>query len=194
MRSSHWEVLPLCRDMQCASAFEWSLNVWCVCVKCVWLVCVWTWKLWPLCSLFSAAAWHAVHWPRNGQHSSDLQLWMNQQRAAIVEMKVERGGDLLNNDLMICLCVLCAFSFSADCVGTNVSSIGLYFIFVVLKIYIVYIWATMGHDWNIMDITIKHYTILICVWALLSYMHRPFYYPCHWPCLYFCHCVHSGFL
>lgn len=55
-----------------------------------------------------------VHWPRNGPHSSDLQLWMNQQRASIVETKAGQG-DLLNSDIMICLpCALGACSpFSA---------------------------------------------------------------------------------
>lgn len=61
--------------------------------------------------LYSEQRYPVVHWPRNGPHSSDLQLWMNQQRAVIVEMKA-RQGDLLNNDLMICLpCALWAFSF-----------------------------------------------------------------------------------
>lgn len=60
-----------------------------------------------LFSLFTAAARHAAHWPRN-EHSSDLQLWMNQRRAAIVGKKAEWGVKL-NKEVMICpLCILSA--------------------------------------------------------------------------------------
>lgn len=102
MYSAPWELLLLCENIQYVSAFECGVsqcNECCVAGLCVFLVENLKAMASPLCSPFSVAVWHAAHWPRNGPHSSHLQLWMNQRGEAIVDIE-GRVGDTLDSDLM----------------------------------------------------------------------------------------------
>lgn len=95
MYSALWELLLLCENIQYVSAFErgvWQCNECCVVGLCVFLVEGLKAMASPLCSPFSVAVWHAAHWPRNGPHSSHLQLWMNQRGEAIVDIEGRVGG------------------------------------------------------------------------------------------------------
>lgn len=113
---SRYESLPFQSSERAAATLCWYRECWVLGMTVQW-VCVFHRgsESHGLFSLFTAAARHAAHWPRN-EHSSDLQLWMNQRTVVIVEKMAEWEGSIWTKKLWSALYVfsLC-FPLSSHC-------------------------------------------------------------------------------